>query len=353
MKSEKLLFAIGNISDDIIENAIKQKKKSRSFKWISVAACFLVLVTAVAVLLFPKENSALPKLEITGEFGAMGFEGYMAYDISELVNANPWTEKTIIKTLPVYKNLYTYDENYEIPQNNEIYMKKLVREIENRAGDMRNVTVKEFSPDSVDIEFEPAVSLPKEYNFDFYSTTEEMKEVADYFKSEYEKIIDMSKPIINIHGGDYDIYNRRLLYLSFYESKGDITEQIINYNFNSVEFQCDDEKRLCRIRVMKTDLSAKAGDYPIISLRDAKKLLKEKKYITTVPYELKGNEKIEKSELIYLTRPTERFYMPYYKFYIQVESLAQNKIKTYGAYYVPAIEEEYISNMPLWDGSFN
>ena len=28
-------------------------------------------------------------------------------------------------------------------------------------------------------------------------------------------------------------------------------------------------------------------------------------------------------------------------------------MKTYGAYYVPAVEQRYISNMPSWDGSFN
>lgn len=32
---------------------------------------------------------------------------------------------------------------------------------------------------------------------------------------------------------------------------------------------------------------------------------------------------------------------------------ADNGLKTYGAYYVPAIVEEYIADMPIYDGSFN
>ena len=28
-------------------------------------------------------------------------------------------------------------------------------------------------------------------------------------------------------------------------------------------------------------------------------------------------------------------------------------LKAYGAYYVPAVESAYISDMPVWDGSFN
>ena len=29
------------------------------------------------------------------------------------------------------------------------------------------------------------------------------------------------------------------------------------------------------------------------------------------------------------------------------------EMKTYGAYYVPAVESRYISNMPVYDGTFN
>lgn len=32
---------------------------------------------------------------------------------------------------------------------------------------------------------------------------------------------------------------------------------------------------------------------------------------------------------------------------------AANGLKTYGAYYVPAIAEEYIADMSTYDGSFN
>lgn len=45
--------------------------------------------------------------------------------------------------------------------------------------------------------------------------------------------------------------------------------------------------------------------------------------------------------------------MPYYRFYVELPEEESDGMKTYGAYYVPAVEEKYISNMPLWDGSFN
>ena len=36
----------------------------------------------------------------------------MAFDISELTNANPWTEDVSLTTLPVYRNHQNYEENY-------------------------------------------------------------------------------------------------------------------------------------------------------------------------------------------------------------------------------------------------
>ena len=46
--------------------------------------------------------------------------------------------------------------------------------------------------------------------------------------------------------------------------------------------------------------------------------------------------------------------MPYYRFYVELPEETQNNgLNTYGAYYVPAVESRYISNMPTWEGSFN
>ncbi len=42
----------------------------------------------------------------------------------------------------------------------------------------------------------------------------------------------------------------------------------------------------------------------------------------------------------------------HYSSYEDIYDVAEY-LKTYGAYYVPAVSGEYISNMPAWDGSFN
>lgn len=66
-----------------------------------------------------------------------------------------------------------------------------------------------------------------------------------------------------------------------------------------------------------------------------------------------GTNYIAKVELIYRTGASEQYYMPYYRFYVEIPELEEDGLKTYGAYYVPAIESQYITNMPLWDGAFN
>ena len=49
--------------------------------------------------------------------------------------------------------------------------------------------------------------------------------------------------------------------------------------------------------------------------------------------------------------------MPFYKFYVQVDitnaSSSELGLVDFGIYYVPAVEGEYIENMPQWDSIFN
>ena len=92
----------------------------------------------------------------------------------------------------------------------------------------------------------------------------------------------------------------------------------------------------------------------MITAADAKELLLEGNYITTVPYEIPGEEYLAKTELVYRTGNGEEYFMPYYRFYVELPELErENGLKTFGAYYVPAVSQAYITEMPVWDGSFN
>lgn len=181
-----------------------------------------------------------------------------------------------------------------------------------------------------------------------------MAAAAEYLKTEYKDFIGFENPQVNIHGGGYNIYARQMYYIEFFDAGGNDTEQIINYNFNRAAFYCDDEGNLTMARIYQPDLSKKVGDYPIISLAQAGEMLSKGNYLTSVPYEMPGPEYVRKVELIYRRGELEEYYMPYYRFYAELpEEERENGLKDYGAYYVPAVESTYISNMPTWDGSFN
>jgi hypothetical protein len=419
MKNEKLLEKIGEISEEYIAEANPAAKATRKrlwIKWGALAAC-LTLAVLTIIKMIPAnqvetepEPGNLPMLSITEDSGgAMGFEGYKAYDISEIVNHNPWTETAGISSLPVYENSMAYDENNQVPDADFDKMKEFLLNVATRLGmDADSLEITDnapnektqaairkkfeeagedvpngfFSPTTVlaegngvkievdrqmtaKITFDPAITLPHKYNFTNYATYEQVAAVAEYLKEKYKDFIGMDNPQVNIHGGDYSIFSGESVKtygtrqaqrysIEFYDGSGDITKQIINYNFNRVAFYCNDDGKLFLARVFQPDLSDKVGDYPIITADEAKDLLKNGNYITTVPEELPDLEYVAKVELIYLTGGTEQYFMPYYRFYVELPDMEmENGLKTYGAYYVPAVEGKYISNMPIWDGQFD
>jgi hypothetical protein len=115
MKSEKIITAIGLIDDKIIDEADTDmlKVKPKKILWLlpAIAACIVVVVIWATNPFSPTSDkyAGLPKLTVNTERGTFGYEGLLAYDISELLNGNPWSESDGITVLPVYNNPTTYD----------------------------------------------------------------------------------------------------------------------------------------------------------------------------------------------------------------------------------------------------
>lgn len=398
--------AMTEISDKYYEEAARYQcghKRTLWMKWGAAAAGLCLMVLGTAMLLnhsmpdspvegnkFTDSSDAsgapmqkqpeteLPLLTVRDDGNdpvGGGFEAYWAYNISELVNANPWNESMELSILPVYKNPVTYDDQYHASGVDLDKMREFILEIAARFGlDTDTLTIEDTYnfPDSyliietdglkikvdqtmmAEISFNPAISLPAEYNFTFYAPYEDVAAAAEYLKTEYKNIIGMDNPQVNIHGGDYNYYAEQDYYINFFDSDGSDTAQIINYNFNKVFFYCDGEGTLFLARIFRPDLSVKTGDYPIISPKEATVLLLNGNYFTSAPYEMPGSEYVRKVELIYRTGKFEEYYMPYYCFYVELpEEEIPHDLKTYGTYYVPAVSGEYIANMPTGNGRFN
>lgn len=408
MKKENLSDALNHINDDIINetaNTRKLNKKHKSKRIIKscIAACVVIAISITALTLFPKQKTNLPPQQdnniaddvqlptltidtITAGGDGMGFEGLMAYDISELTNANPWYEGCDIDTLPVYSNALTFNESYEPTNTNYDKMYEMLYDIAKQLNlDTDKIEAIQhdneyhnpfpylsFEDNGISItiqanltaliDFNPAISLPGNYNFNAYATYKEMQDVAHYFKDEYKDVIGYKNPQENIFHGDYswldDDSVKQTYNIQFYDKTDDIKQDILNYNFYQIGFHSDykNEGKLKTVIIYKPDLSQKIGDYPIVSVDGAKQLLANGNYITNVPHEFRGLEYIKKTELIYRISYREKTYIPYYRFYVELpenEFATPQGLKHYGFYYVPAVEGKYIENMPVYDGSFN
>ena len=408
MKSERILNAMGNIDDELVEAAQPQAraKKRGWIKWAAAAACLAAALIGGFALYGrtpAPDTSNLPVLDITAKEGAnaFGFEGYMAYDISELTNANPWRENMDLKTLPVFRNPVDYDRAGApvSPVSEEVMeaMKTRLLEAAERLG-LANVQVTDNAPSqeeidavtekfasvgekvpegcfepteavaeqdgvklsvgadlAVRIDFDPTIALPEGYSFDYSATYEELEEAGEYLLEQYRGLLDMEKPQVSVPGGDYTYDGQQLFGgVEFFDAAGDRTQQILNYNFNTARFSCNDAGELWLVRLNRPDLSQKVGDYPIISVKEARELLCAGNYTTTVPEEFPGEAHIAKVELIYRDSRYDQYFMPWYRFYVEVPDMVRdNGLKTFGAYYVPAVPGELLTGMPVWEGQFN
>lgn len=400
MRGKDLYEKITGIDDDIISDTVNAGKSRKPIylKWVAAAACFAIIISVVSFLNRNKmiTDPNLPMLSInTGFSEGMGYEGYMAHDITDLINANPWNEDMKLTHLPVIENKLTFKEMQKAENPDYDLIKRLLRETAQSLGmDTANIPITNDVPDeetkkviiakfggevpegyfdigrlfiedenyeievdtgyTVKVDFKLPVKLPGTYNFTYYATYGEMYKVAEYLKEEYAEFIGMKNPVINISGGDFNIYAEQSYGISFYEESSDNVRSILNYHFNTVDFYCNDDGALFLARKYYTDLSDVVGEYPIIDTKEALTLLENGNYITTVPQEFEGAEHVKKVELVYRTSTTEKLFMPYYRFYVELPDMKhENGLNDYGAYYVPAVEGQYIENMPVWDGSFN
>lgn len=344
------------------------------------------LTTNPPIALHP-DAITIPSLQVNA-----GFEGYMCYDISELENGNPWSEDMNITSMPVYKNL-AYDSTRagipkglsedELTKLLELLVKNLDLEILETEIIRDGYVIKdgEWVPNDAPTQIsattdngeitvyadatityrlpDNGLSLPAEYHFtNSDSTDEEAEKVLPYLMVSYGNLMEADN-LIGESFGDYNIFGEFNRSYIAYDASGDDISDILNYHFRRISFYPTDEGNLYLIRINNgLSVAEKIKDYPIITVEEATKRLSAGNYQTSVPSAFPGESSISKVELVYRTGRLEEVLLPYYRFYVLLtdsvsETATKLGLKTYGAYYVPALPDEYITNMPIYDGSFN
>lgn len=407
MKAEDISEAMNNINEDFIESANERRKpKSKTsswVKWVSAAAAIAVFAFAGTKAFVPNRpepndnpvggteseyGSTLPILEyIESDAAAYGFEGYLAYDISELENGNPWNEKMVFEALPVFRNNSFNEVGIAYPGIGEEAMNQklgsIAEKLDFEMQEIIKTTVGEYSsgsgiPDdfvdrieadfgnhTIEIQSNGTVvvtyngfegeELPEDISFTYTETSEgDAYRAISYICQNYCDFLDKGNTTF-VTSGDYTFDGEFSRNYRIYDFSGDEISDMLNFSFNEIQLAPNDEGKLMLIRINdKLSCAEKIGDYPIISPEEAKDMLLDGGYITTVPYEMPGEKYIAKAELIYRSGIGENIWMPYYRFLVELPEMAQeNGLKNFGAYYVPAVKAEFITGLPLWNGSFN
>lgn len=369
-----------------VEEADRPVKKRTTWRrWGAMAACLAVLL-GVGFLFFPRSSpdvpdpvpTELPTLPVSmgPSLGGYGFEGYYVRDISDLKNTSPSQIGSLPDTLPVFRNA---TGGYPLQAATEEYKAKMLtlcRSVAGRLGwdaenmtvvwDERNgglvpTTVTATGADGVKIEVDQfmtvTISYPdrnRPFSENVLPTYDDAHKLAEKLLAEYRDLMNFANPQICITGGYYNIDGEQSYDIAFVETGGTQTEELLEFFFHGAEFFCneDGEPRIIRLRC--TDLSDKVGDYPIITAQQAQAQLVAGHYITSCGWEMPGEAYIRKVELVYRTGEYDEYFMPYYRFYVELlEEAPVEGCMHLAAYYVPAVAEEYLAPLSTWDGRFN
>lgn len=369
-----------------VEEADRPVKKRTTWRrWGAMAACLAVLL-GVGFLFFPRSSpdvpdpvpTELPTLPVSmgPSLGGYGFEGYYVRDISDLKNTSPSQIGSLPDTLPVFRNA---TGGYPLQAATEEYKAKMLtlcRSVagrlgwdaektaevwEERSDGLAPTTVTATGADGVKIEVDQfmtvTISYPdrnRPFSENVLPTYDDAHKLAEKLLAEYRGLMGFSSPQICITGGDYNIDGEQSYDIVFTETGGTQTEELLEFFFHGAEFFCNEGGEPWLIHLRCTDLSDKVGDYPIITAQQAQAQLVAGHYITSCGWEMPGEAYIRKVELVYRTGEYDEYFMPYYRFYVELlEEAPVEGCMHLAAYYVPAVAEEYLAPLSTWDGRFN
>lgn len=337
-----------------------------------------IIIAAMAVFSksssgYAEEETSLPCIErsdVAAESKYVdGMEAFLLHKSQCIQDANPWSEESKMKTLPVYLNPmqddengqeHPYDSHYQDNQYNqdsrdnqvekvsESYEDQLKKQLLDKTKEVEiQITVNEnrdtvifFMPClRIDIE---NINIESMENIDDTDTThDQLTLIAMQLQEQFPMICGADIYQYEIKGGDYDAEGKQRWNIAFFLKGQSKEEQIVNYNFQRVEVALDEENKVYSITIHNEDLSNKLGEYPIITAKEAQQRLLKQQYWTTAAYPPE-KDKIAKVELVYKTSKYHKYFAPYYRFFISNGETLQNDLMLYSTFYVPAIEEEYL-----------
>jgi hypothetical protein len=408
MNIEKFTDALGEVDDKYVTEALSYKKSKRGRKYIftfAAAACILLVVAAGDRFLTPEQEApVLPKAGAT-EPGSTSdkslLPGIWLYSFEEFENGSPWNSNADLETLPVYRNLSYHRAGTPIGLSEDELEKRFasaakalgldfqsreaitetypdylndMKETEGVTtitGTTGDTTLTVYANGLTEIEYTEPLYLPEKYDFTCGSTSdEEAVEALKYLYDEYSDLLGYENPVYYSTkeygiGHDYadeddtvtNSYPVSIRNYHVYDDSGTMEDKILNHDFRYTDFIPDENGKLQYIRIYDgLSTAEKLGDYPLISPDDARDKLEKGEYICQ--YDPAGEaEKIVPDDikgvyLEYLYTVTEEYYLPYYVFYVD-DGEWDFGLHSYVQYFIPAIPDEYLEGITVYDGHIN
>lgn len=357
MRKERISEALDQVKTEYIREAMEYQPRKKS-RWPLWAAAACVALVCLGGFLhghgtgedLPAEET-LPLLEVQFMDGGMGFEGLMFYDINESSQTNPWAAEIQPETLPVYENL-AYTDGAGAPAClTDRELMALAKETAKKMG--ASIRSKEYEPA---LEGNLSYSLTAETTqgtIRVYGNGSVTVEFAQPWELEEARRLAEEYSVEDAWT-DYTYSGEPQHHTEAWKPADSLVDAILNYSFARATYGQNEEGKVWLMGWGDQRQTAKKlGDYPVITLEEARELLLQGEYLTSVPEEYGGvsGERIAKEELIYRTGNINRQFQPYYRFYIELAEKTSEKadgLKTYGVYYVPAVSEVFYQDSPIY-----
>lgn len=301
--------------------------------------------------------------------GDMGFEGVCYFDESEFEIGYLPAENSKFDTLPVYKNGVFAEGGIPGTLPKEEREKKIrhaatalglgdvsFEEVEYTGGQQTaakadGVSFACYGDGTLSIFFDTPLKLSEKYrDLDQDTASEEvLEEMLLDLAEQYSDLFQMEAPQVLIEADrSFDGKMGRRLYL--FDAGEDDVQDLLNSTFRLVQIGFSSSEGVHVIHLNDYLVGAeKIGDYPLISVDHAKELLSEGQYFTSVPYDVDFEKDIIRCELTYKVSFAQEVLIPYYRFWVEIRDPGLNfagseiGLKTFGAFYVPAVAEEYLA----------
>ena len=305
MNPEQLSDAMNELPQELLEEtqAARSRRRPRWKPLAAAAACLLLAAGAWALAGRPAEPAPdpepgdLPVLTIDRDYSGMGdyplsAEEFAAYD------GGPWQEGMELAALPVFRNTTRMDvaNGFRTGGGDYAQLRRTMEQLAAAAGaDVAQAAVEVRVPDE---------------------TVQAAMEDA-WAGETWQCGVTFA-----VRGGP--------------------TELALTWKDVTVTVEESGELWVKLSRPELSDANT-VGAYPLVTVDQARQRLAAGQHLSAwEPFP--GEDRVKRVDLQYLARQTDRYFMPYYVFWVECDDGEQGVC--YRPYYVPAVADAYIAGMP-------